>query len=525
MNTILVLVLFFILTILFWALFGGREEKAISLKRSEDDTEKDAIRDEVLRRRSADKDIEERFPGEIAEKSRRASDPDPSFKESSLDNFKIPFTADEIISKASRFAFYRRTLLNSEIYGAKGEFSTAISLYEGVNARIADEKVKFKIKTNIDYLENFKKKKNEVIRKKVLGETQPKQDEVKFKIDGNLPNTITIGVVDQTKGFDQEALIEKITARLKNEIDGLKNLQLPENKDSDDFNRLNNEIDNLKNKISSLGESSGKEDISRLMNNINDLSSQIKNLDNLAEKLKEPEYKTAEKEPELVEAKFESGKMQEILDRLSKITPQSGEPEYKKPRQEKKEELIQKKEIDSESDSDFELLQEYGKDKDFEDKLSDEEIFEKILKDDKKEDDQSFEILGNKKDDSSEFLNLSSNIDDTKRKEEQDFYKNLIKSDKRLKKELPILKVSYNFNRLPEELSLSKDKNIIEYSFYKYKSLLQKADEYVKKRKLRDAMNYYKMILNQNIPPEFKNMIRKNISDLNEYLEKYLASD
>jgi len=31
--------------------------------------------------------------------------------------------------------------------------------------------------------------------------------------------------------------------------------------------------------------------------------------------------------------------------------------------------------------------------------------------------------------------------------------------------------------------------------------------------------------MQQNIPPEFKTMIRKNINDLNEYLEKYLTSD
>ena len=65
----------------------------------------------------------------------------------------------------------------------------------------------------------------------------------------------------------------------------------------------------------------------------------------------------------------------------------------------------------------------------------------------------------------------------------------------------------------------------MEYSFYKYKPLLEKADEYIKQRKVRDALNYYKVVLNQNIPPEFKGMIRKNIKDLTEYLEKYLVGD
>ena len=65
----------------------------------------------------------------------------------------------------------------------------------------------------------------------------------------------------------------------------------------------------------------------------------------------------------------------------------------------------------------------------------------------------------------------------------------------------------------------------MEYSFYKYKPLLQKANDFIKKRKVRDAINYYKVVLDQNLPPEFKILIEKNIDDLTEYLGKYLAAD
>jgi len=84
------------------------------------------------------------------------------------------------------------------------------------------------------------------------------------------------------------------------------------------------------------------------------------------------------------------------------------------------------------------------------------------------------------------------------------------------RKELPILKVSYDFSRLPDELSLSKDKNIIEYAFYKYKPMLERANQFIKQRRVRDALNYYKVVMSQNIPPEFKAMIRKNINDLTD---------
>ena len=114
---------------------------------------------------------------------------------------------------------------------------------------------------------------------------------------------------------------------------------------------------------------------------------------------------------------------------------------------------------------------------------------------------------------------------DEKKKAEQDFYKKFIKPDRIKKKELPILKVNYDFKKLPDEFSLSREKNILEYSFYKYKPMLEKADEFIKQRRVRDAINYYKVVLDQNIPPEFKVMIKRNIRDLTEYLEKYLTGE
>ncbi len=186
------------------------------------------------------------------------------------------------------------------------------------------------------------------------------------------------------------------------------------------------------------------------------------------------------------------------------------------------------KEIDRYSDYDedpneFDLLSEYGKPKD-DSTLTDEEIFEKIITDDKKKtDDSDFEILGEKHKEEQEY-SLDEPLDEKKRAE-QDFYKKFIKPDRIKKRELPILKVSYDFKKLPDEFSLSREKNILEYSFYKYKPMLAKADDFIKQRRVRDAINYYKVVVDQNIPPEFKIMIKRNIRDLTEYLEKYLTTE
>jgi len=92
------------------------------------------------------------------------------------------------------------------------------------------------------------------------------------------------------------------------------------------------------------------------------------------------------------------------------------------------------------------------------------------------------------------------------------------------RKELPILRVTYAFDKLPDRNTLSREQNVLEYSFYKYKPMLEKAGDYIKRRRVKDALNYYKVILDQNIPKEFKTMVQKNVNDLNEYLEKYMNS-
>jgi len=192
---------------------------------------------------------------------------------------------------------------------------------------------------------------------------------------------------------------------------------------------------------------------------------------------------------------------------------------------EKEKEKEIEKHVDAEEDAnEFELLSEMGQVKD-DSTLTDEDIFEKILQEDKKrKDDSAFEIIGDKQSEEQEY-SFDDSMLDGKMKAEQDFYRKFIKADRIKKRELPILKVSFDFKKLPDEFNLSREKNILEYSFYKYKPMLQKADEFIKHRHVRDAINYYKVVCDQNIPIEFKAMIKRNIRDLTEYLEKYLSSE
>ena len=504
MNIILTLILFFMVLILIWAFLGGTTEEntARGVKPDEPKPER------VFRRRAADREIEEEYPDETPRRRRKSDFSMDEAQQEPDQAFELPYLADEIISDTSRFRIYKRTLKNSEIYAIKGDFSTAISLYAGVHERVNDLETRYKIGTNVEYLQNYRSKKKEIAHKKKY-ESVRKPGEVKFTVDGNMPEKISIGVIDHEKIINTDEIADKVITQLKNDLK------------SDD--RISRELDEIKSLKEDLGGfSSLKDDLNELNSKIEDLS---KNM-----------IPESDRHPSALEAKYEQSipltldpkPILEILEKLpgaqreKKGNDEPGSKSQLKNEIEKKtEKQVQK--TTEEDDSEFELMSEYGKDKSG-DELTDEEIFEKILQDGKSDTGApSFEIIGDRKD--AEEFDILDKDHEARMKEEENFYKNLIKTDRRKKKELPILKVSYDFTRLPDEFSLSREQNILEYSFYKYKPMLEKAAEYIKQRKVRDAINYYKVVQSQNIPPEFKAMIRKNVNDLTEYLEKYLTSD
>lgn len=88
----------------------------------------------------------------------------------------------------------------------------------------------------------------------------------------------------------------------------------------------------------------------------------------------------------------------------------------------------------------------------------------------------------------------------------------------------PFLTLTYDFTKIPHRFELSKDHNILEYAYYKYKPMLVKAQKFIKRKQITKALNYYRTIREQEIPREFKRMIDRNIKDITEYLEKYLMT-
>ena len=86
----------------------------------------------------------------------------------------------------------------------------------------------------------------------------------------------------------------------------------------------------------------------------------------------------------------------------------------------------------------------------------------------------------------------------------------------------PFITITYDFAKIPHHFYLSKDHNILEYAYYKYKPMLVKAQKFIQRKQITKALNYYRVIRDQQIPDALRFMIDKNINDISEYLEKYL---
>jgi len=88
----------------------------------------------------------------------------------------------------------------------------------------------------------------------------------------------------------------------------------------------------------------------------------------------------------------------------------------------------------------------------------------------------------------------------------------------------PFITLTYDFTKIPHDFYLSRDYNILEYAYYKYKPMLVKAQKFIRKKQITKALNYYRVISDQNIPSALKSMVDKNIMDISAYLEKYLMT-
>jgi len=576
MGTVLIILVFVIILILIWALFGGDREESDTPRMRNDEKTAAETPEKMFRKRSSDREIEEAFPEDQLKRRRKTdqSVPEPGEPQEETDEgFKLPYLADQIIPEASRLRVYKRTLANSEIYAGKGDYNTAISLYEGVKSRTRDTEIRFKIDENINYLKNYKSKKKRAEDKaKADKKSAPPADpqEVKLKLDGS--QTIQIGVMDGQQ-LSADSIVEKVSKEIRSELSELQKRDVNDIKDSlkdlqaDNQHRIQ-QLEKLtqeqirhdefnEERDTGITETIKKEmeELSELKDELNDLSKNI--YKSMAEA---PEVHS---KPTVLEARYDQPipvqidpkPILEILEKLPgnqgasksisgeevKGQSASGAPGHEKAKDDhdayspgtspdessrfSEDKDITERTKEEEPDEEYDLLQNIIKGKEDQDSLSDEEIFERLLSQDHKSPmGKEIEILGEKQN-KTEDLDYLSRSADAKQASDDDFYRNLLKSDRHKKRELPILKVSYDFKKLPDEMSLSREKNLLQHSFYRYKPMLEKAQGFIDKRQVRDAINYYKVVLAQNIPPEFKSMIRRNINDLTEYLEKYLSGE
>ncbi len=586
MTTILVSIFIFILLLVIWALFGKGGEQDGSEQENIPDVSQPQV-EAPLRRRATDKPDQAQESAAAKDQGdnlfRRKEDIDAIEDNGEVeDDFNLPYTAEEIIPEGSKHWVYNKTLANSEIYAKKGDFPTAISLYKGVYERVIDQNINSKIKANVDYLQEYQKhrlqKKTEELRQQAISQ-KLKSREVKVSFDApvGIPDNIRIALSPPAPKPDSEPVLKSEMKEIADTItEKIISRQVAESGRTAEIEKYRTEVVELRKNVDQLLESKESAEASRIeslnteimgiKDRNEELTRLIKEIPRSPERTTEVREIIREREPEQLPVIEDADRVPSTIESKFQVTAPVPHIHDSIPKQEaplaKKVDLQRKRQAEEDEPGEIELLKQPGEEKGFREPSeqdieavlnrdthvkeeepeeiellshkdeeeytgpSDQDIFEKILSENKhKEEDSPFEILGyNKKHDDYE----SSFVDreqEEKEKEEERFYRKFLSQGKRVRKELPVLKVSYDFSKLPDEFSLSRDQNILQYSFFKYKPMLEKANELIKRRNVRDAINYYHVVKDQNIPPEFKIMLERNIIELTEYIEKYLAAD
>jgi hypothetical protein len=556
---------------------AGEENKTFRRRASDKEIEKEFPDDEHLHRRKTD----------ALQKEEAEQEPDQPFKLPYLADEIIPETSRFRIYRRTLLnseVYASKSDYNTAISLYEG----VRSRIQDIDTRFKiDANIEY-LKHYKQKKEEEAKRKDEQAKKGISGDgALGGGNEIKIKLGGmpsnairidSLPETINIGLIDPSKMMDMDTIVQNVTRNIKGELNDVKDEMdrlksaasggaVPaESKLVNALSGLSDRIDRLDSSLESNaaaggagggfggggggaggggaggvgggsggagggGGAGGAAEIAarKQTEELSDLKKEYRNLSSSLREMIEARIPESDTEPSIAGAKFDSQKAaadsRALKDMLARIPARQapGPSDIREPGSSASERLLQKT-GDADEEEDVELLSEHDRDR-TDDELSDEEIFEKILRDDRKSREKDdFEIIGEKKDRRGEDVTTTEEID-LKQREDESFYRRLLSTTKRKKKELPILKVSYDFTKLPDDIGLSREKNIIEYAFYKYKPMLEKANEFIKKRKVRDAINYYKVVMSQNIPPEFKAMIRKNLDDLTEYLERYLTGE
>ena len=348
MDFLLMTVLVLLVAILLWALTGDRESAEIPQLPPSSPAEEDKIPPEkTFRRRAMDKEIEE----ETGPLRRREDHPSQSDHHEVEEDFELPYSVDEIIPASSRFRVFRRTLLNSEAYARRGDFTTAISLYDGVKHRIADRETKYRIDTNIEYLSQYrqhKKEEQEERRRQLTAKQQSRQpNEVRFSIDGQVPQVVNIGMNDT----GPEKIAELVSEQIRRELDSLKQDKAGTDRD-EDLSRVENQLEELRNSMDLLNreknraieelehlkqdrEHRDRDEIERLRNEIQSINSLKQELNDLNKRLVDSMFRVPEVStpPVIPEARFtlDPGPILEILEKIPKQPKEEAIPEKIEP--------------------------------------------------------------------------------------------------------------------------------------------------------------------------------------------------
>ena len=463
----------------------------------------------------------------------------------------LTYKAHEIISMSSPFAYQQRTLISAENFFKEKDYNTAKEIYTKLINKIPIKNIRDKLQINLQNIENIQKEKVQTIphskdkeldhKNNTINSSQDDYSNVEiktldqsnfkpnqFKDQKNLSPSLAEGILQHINQSVTE--IKKMTQKIKG-IEDFQKKVFSKNQSEDDYDNLKTQSSEHPNidpnqfkDQKKLPPSLAEKILQHITQSVMEIQEAIRKTKKIKSSQKEPSFKNI---GQLKDQLFQS---------IDESTLNTSTPP-------------QKNNINNKIQTDSEVIFSNKKFK------GDQEISESTTIDrdrDREKENQNLEHKLKKippiKNRNTSKTKIKENItqnystSETTKKSSQESKLEKELSDKNNEKkplpqevhgvfnikppdleDSPSLMLTYDFTKIPYHFRLSKDNLFFEYTYYKYKPMLSKAHKFIKKKQIGKALSYYKVINDQEIPDELRNMISKNIQDINDFMKKYLS--
>lgn len=409
--------------------------------------------------------------------------------------FQLPYLAEDIAAAHGNLSHFTRNLKNAELFIAEGELQLTRIIYERLLAKVADPEAKRKIKVNLDALDNYRKSHDwgsfmpipPWLRNNPWGDARPPQVNV-----SEMPVEAKNITINLDKGF-----FEIVKAIFEQQKEFIQTLAKEKKDDASAEGHLEDENAGLDAAAEDSSESTDENEDKRRA----DRDRRIGEADSRGEGA--PDRRSGKDRRAGDDSQFgEEAAAPEEPEEIAPLPPLAADGAAPVP---------DRAAPDKSADGQRTDEQYVGPD----DEPLPDGVMEPPKIPDMSPDGQAMAPGGGGDDDSDEDKEEENKVQEIR---------GVLELKTPDQEDTPFLTLTYDFTKIPHAYRLAKDNGIFEYAYYKYKPMLVKAHQFIKRKQITRALNYYRVIREQQIPTEFRHMVDRNIKDITEYLQKYLVT-